>query len=177
MVQLDGYEYREARYYGGITLGKKGGNIKLASWQGVTLHSAEILPDPCGYICGDPDRAVSYHFSQCAPNTRFIQNVPLDKRAWHAGSKFNGAFIGICFAGPNDRDRGVFGFQTDTEHFLTLLTDLDNFLGKRLKFCMHRHVDIKKRDPRGFGPDLLTFLKYVGCTEAYYTKAGLIWVR
>jgi N-acetyl-anhydromuramyl-L-alanine amidase AmpD len=119
----------------------------------VVIHSGATGVGVAEYLVTvADDREVSAHFSWSAVRDRFVQQVELDREAWHAGkhSVFHGArsvnarSIGIELPGPaaatvRDPDQ--------REQLRGLLVDLRDALPSLVSLTGHQWISLKRWDP------------------------------
>lgn len=113
------------------------------------MHSGHAAPNVAGYLAGCKDgRMVSAHFSWLPGQQAYVQQVDLDRTAWHAGKSTNATSIGIEMSGPwhqMPRD------QVELDRLRRLLGDLVAAMPCLTYWVRHSELNPNKSDP---GPGL-----------------------
>jgi N-acetyl-anhydromuramyl-L-alanine amidase AmpD len=115
------------------------------------------------YTIDEPDgRCVAYHFAWFESLGAYVQTVPMNLRAFHAGAAGN-HWLGVGLPGPYGRDPRR---QVVYDRTVQLARDLVAVMAPVLRYwCRHSDIAADRKDP---GP---------GFKDSWMASAGLVWRR
>ena len=154
--RLENYPYLAARWPG---------SPFAAPPTALVIHSGAIADNVAEYLhrC---QRKVSAHFSWSGERDAFVQQVDLDREAWHAGGstiagqRANGCSIGIELPGPWLQDPRP---QEQLDAFQALIGELCTALPSLQYWTRHSDINAGKKDPGpGFNQDFVDVLWLAG---------------
>jgi hypothetical protein len=129
--------------------------------EGIVFHSGSVGKALGEYTIDEPDgRCVAYHFPWFESLQAYVQTVPLNRRAYHAGKQGN-HWLGVGLPGHWNKDprREVVRLRT-----IQLASDLmEAFPGVLRYWCRHSDIASNRKDP---GP---------GFKDSWMSSVGMVW--
>lgn len=114
--------------------------------RGIVVHSGDKF-DRVAESAIEDGRDISYHVAHSRKHNCLVQQVPLNRRAWHAGAEGND-WIGIALAGPYDLNPRPDSERQDFRLAVAQIIDALKVVGVRLEaWCRHQDFCAIKKDP------------------------------